>query len=206
MKLPSLSAPSRHRAGEHHRALWAGLGAAGTLATAGLLQAAHSRRIARDPENEVLDSVPKGRAQSIRSADGTRLHVEVFGPDDGDTVVLAHGWTEALRFWIYVIRRLERKGFRVVAYDLRGHGDSQPADGGDYAIHRFGEDLEAVIEGCVPPDRRAVVAGHSLGAMSIASWAEEHDVERRVRAAALLNTGVGDLIAEHLLFPLPGIA
>ena len=58
----------------------------------------------------------------------------------------------------------------------------------------------------MPPERRAVVAGHSLGAMSIASWAEQHDVERRVRAAALLNTGVGDLVAEHLLLPLPGIA
>jgi pimeloyl-ACP methyl ester carboxylesterase len=42
--------------------------------------------------------------------------------------------------------------------------------------------------------------------MSIAAWAEEHDVERRVRAAALLNTGVGDLVAEHLILPVPGIA
>jgi pimeloyl-ACP methyl ester carboxylesterase len=42
--------------------------------------------------------------------------------------------------------------------------------------------------------------------MSIASWAEKHDVERHVKAAALLNTGVGDLIAEHLILPLPPIA
>jgi pimeloyl-ACP methyl ester carboxylesterase len=42
--------------------------------------------------------------------------------------------------------------------------------------------------------------------MSIASWAEKHDVERWVKAAALLNTGVGDLVAEHLILPLPGIA
>jgi pimeloyl-ACP methyl ester carboxylesterase len=188
----------------HNRALWLGLGTA--LAAGGMLEAAHARRIARDPENQALDTVPQGRPQSVRSADGTRLHVEVFGPEDGETIVLAHGWTEVLRFWTYVIRRLERKGFRVVAYDLRGHGDSEPASGGDYAIRRFGQDLEAVLEGCVPPDRRAVVAGHSLGAMSIASWADQHDVQRRVSAAALLNTGVGNLITEHLLLPLPGIA
>jgi pimeloyl-ACP methyl ester carboxylesterase len=132
--------------------------------------------------------------------------VEVFGPEDGEMVVLAHGWTEALRFWTYVIRGLEEKGLRVVAYDLRGHGDSEPANNGDYDIPRFGQDLEAVLVACVPEGRRAVVAGHSLGAMSIASWAERHDVTRRVRAAALLNTGVGDLIAEHLILPLPGIA
>jgi pimeloyl-ACP methyl ester carboxylesterase len=188
------------------RGLWIGLGTAGALAAGGLLQAVNARRIARDPENEALEATPQGRPQSVRSADGTRLHVEVFGPEEGETVVLAHGWTEALRFWTYVIRRLERKGFRVVAYDLRGHGDSEPASGGDYGLRRFGQDLEAVLEATVPPERRAVVAGHSLGAMSIVSWAEEHDVEPRVRAAALLNTGVGDLIAEHLLLPLPGIA
>jgi pimeloyl-ACP methyl ester carboxylesterase len=42
--------------------------------------------------------------------------------------------------------------------------------------------------------------------MSIAAWAEHHEVERRVSAAALLNTGVGDLLAEHLLVPLPALA
>jgi pimeloyl-ACP methyl ester carboxylesterase len=200
MKVPSLPRTDRERW------LWAAAGTAGALAASGLLQVAHSRRIARDPAKEALDDVPKGRAQSIRSADGTRLHVEVFGREDGETVVLAHGWTEALMYWTYVIRALRDRGLRVVAYDLRGHGDSAPASGSDYSIPRFGEDLEAVLAGCVPEGQRAVVAGHSLGAMSIASWAETHDVERRVRAAALLNTGVGDLIAEHLLLPLPSIA
>jgi pimeloyl-ACP methyl ester carboxylesterase len=196
VKLPGL---------DRDRWLWAAAGTAGALAASGALQFAHMRRIARDPEKKPLDEIPDGRPQSVRSADGTRLHVEVFGPNDGETVVLAHGWTEALIYWTYVIKALAKKGVRVVAYDLRGHGDSEPARS-DYAIPRFGEDLEAVLEDCVPEGRRAVVAGHSLGAMSIASWAEKHDVERSVRAAALLNTGVGDLITEHLLLPLPGIA
>jgi pimeloyl-ACP methyl ester carboxylesterase len=200
VKLPALTGRDRDRW------LWAGIGTVGALAASGALQAAHMRRIARDPEKAALEDTPKGRTQSVVSADGTALHVEVFGPDDGETVVLAHGWTEAIQYWIYVIRGLADRGLRVVAYDLRGHGDSAPAKGGDYAIPRFGEDLEAVLAGCVPEGQRAVVAGHSLGAMSIASWAEKHDVERHVKAAALLNTGVGDLIAEHLILPLPGIA
>ena len=107
---------------------------------------------------------------------------------------------------MYVIRALSDRGLRVVAYDQRGHGDSDPARDGDYAIERFGEDVEAVLSACVPDGQPAVLAGHSLGAMSIAAWAEHHDVHRRVGAAALLSTGVGDLIAEHLLLPLPGIA
>jgi pimeloyl-ACP methyl ester carboxylesterase len=188
------------------RWLWAGLGTAAALAAGGLIETAHIRRLSRDPERKLLDSPPAGRAQTARSADGTALHVEVFGPEDGPTVVLAHGWTEMLQYWVYVIRALSKRGFRVVAYDQRGHGSSKPAHGGDYSIDRFGEDLEAVLSTCVPDGQLAVIAGHSLGAMSIAAWAEHHDVERRVRAAALLSTGVGDLIAEHLLLPLPSIA
>lgn len=200
MKLPALTGRDRDRW------FWAAAGAVGTLAASAALETAHMRRIARDPEREALDETPKGRARTVPSADGTALHVEVFGPEDGETVVLAHGWTEALQYWTYVIRGLSDKGLRVVAYDLRGHGNSGPAKGGDYGIPRFGEDLEAVLAACVPDGRRAVVAGHSLGAMSIAAWAEEHDVERWVKAAALLNTGVGNLVAEHLILQLPGIA
>ena len=85
------------------------------------------RRIANDPEREALGTPPRGRPRRVRSADGTGLHVEVFGPEDAATVVLAHGWTEALQYWVYVIKALSERGLRVVAYDQRGHGDSDPA-------------------------------------------------------------------------------
>jgi pimeloyl-ACP methyl ester carboxylesterase len=200
MKLASRTGTDRDRW------LWAAAGAAVALAASALAEGAHMRRIARDPEKEFLDDPPRGRARGVRSADGTRLHVEVFGPEDGETVVLAHGWTETLQYWAYVIRSLAERGIRVVAYDQRGHGESHPANGSDYAIERFGEDLETVLRASVPEGGRAVVGGHSLGAMSIAAWAERHDVERGVKGAVLLNTGVGDLIAEQLLLPLPRIA
>jgi pimeloyl-ACP methyl ester carboxylesterase len=164
------------------------------------------QRIADDPERAALSDPPQGRPLAITSADGTTLHAEAFGPEEGVTVVLAHGWTENLEYWTYQIRALSEHGRRIVAYDLRGHGDSEPAAAGDYSIARFGEDLEAVLAAVVPEGRRAVVAGHSLGAMAIAAWAEHHAVNERVGAAALINTGVGDLIAEQLLFPVPRVA
>ncbi len=184
----------------------AGVALAAAGAAVATTQRRHMRRIATDPEQSVLSSPPTGRPLAVRSADGTMLHAELFGADDGDTVVLAHGWTEMLSYWAYEIGELAGKGFRIVAYDLRGHGHSDPAVDGDYAMLRFGEDLEAVLAACVPDRRRALVAGHSLGAMSIAAWAEHHDVRTRVGAAALLNTGVGDLIAQQLLFPVPAFA
>jgi len=201
MKLPSVA---RHIQDRDHW-LWAGV-CLGALAAGGVMQAVHMRRISHDPEHEPLGRPPEGRVRLVGSADGTILHAEVFGPEDGPTVVLIHGWTEALQYWIYVIRALSERGVRVVAYDQRGHGKSESAREGDYGLERFGDDLEAVLTACMPEGQRAVVAGHSLGAMSIVAWADHHDVTRRVGAAVLLNTGVGDLIAEQLLFPLPQIA
>jgi pimeloyl-ACP methyl ester carboxylesterase len=191
------------------RWIWTGAGAA-ALAAVGVggaaLERRHMQRIEADPENEVLRDPPAGRPLEVRSADSTTLHVELFGPDDGPTLVLAHGWTETLDFWTYVISDLTREGKRIVAYDLRGHGDSEPAADADYSLERFGEDLEAVLEATLPDGQRAIVVGHSLGAMSIAAWAEHHEVAERASAAALINTGVGDLVAQSLLFPVPAFA
>jgi pimeloyl-ACP methyl ester carboxylesterase len=188
------------------RLIWAAATAAAAAGAGVLAQRRHIRQIADDPEDRLLRNPPAGRPLTITAPDGTKLHAEEFGAPDGETFVLAHGWTEALTYWIYVIRELTGRGFRVVAYDLRGHGHSEPAVGGDYSLERFGEDLEAVVTASVPDGKRAIVAGHSLGAMSIAAWAEHHDVERRASAAALLNTGIGELLAEQLLIPVPALA
>ncbi len=190
----------------HRRAL-VGLGTAAGLAGASVVaQRRHMRRIAADPEQAMLADPPRGEVIGIRSADGTQLHAERFGDPGGTPFVLAHGWTETLIYWVYVIAELTERGYNVISYDLRGHGQSAPASGGDYAIERFGEDLESVLATCLPDERPAIVVGHSLGAMSIAAWAAHHDVGRRASAAALLNTGVGELIAEQLLIPVPALA
>ena len=189
--------------------MWEALAAVAALGVgATMAQRRHVRRIARDPEQAALREPVSGRPVSVRSADGTGLHVEEFGPEGGGgaIVVLAHGWTESLSFWMYVIRELSARGTRVIAYDLRGHGSSEPAADDDYSVVRFGEDLEAVLAACVTDGQRAVVAGHSLGAMSIVAWAERFEVSSRVGAALLANTGVGDLMAEQLLIPVPAIA
>ena len=173
--------------------------AAGGVAAGIALQVRHVRSIARDPEYLELTAPLGGSPIRVLSADGTRLHAEAFGPDIGATVVLAHGWTEDLRLWGPVIRILSGQGLRPVGYDLRGHGRSGPAAGHDYTLARFGEDLEAVLAAVTPDGQRATVVGHSLGAMSIAAWAQDHEPGVRARAAAMVNTGLGDLISSHLL-------
>ena len=140
----------------------------------------------------------------VEAHDGTRLHAEVFGPDDAPTVVLVHGWMCALRLWHYQIEELSRE-FRVVAYDQRGHGRSGEAPADDYSIEAFADDLHAVLETCVPSGERALLGGHSMGAMTMVAWAGRHPeaVQDRVSGAVLLNTGLGDLISESLVLRTP---
>jgi pimeloyl-ACP methyl ester carboxylesterase len=141
------------------------------------------RRIRSDPEYARLYAPLHGREVTVTVNDGTRLHAEVFGPEDAPTIVFCHGWTCALRFWTYQIQDLVPE-FRVVASDFRGHGRSDPAATGDYTIDAFGDDLQAVLEATVPAGERALLAGHSMGAMAIVAWAGRHPDEVAQRASA----------------------
>ncbi|MEJ7892855.1 MAG: alpha/beta hydrolase [Solirubrobacteraceae bacterium] len=181
----------------------AGLAGAGlgSMLMAGTLD---RRRIEADPLWAELQRVPRGESMTVEGTGGTPLHAEVYGPADAPPVVLVHGWTCSLRFWRLQVHDLAAD-HRVVAYDLRGHGDSgAPADR-DWSLDTLAADLEAVLVACVGDDRPALLAGHSLGAMTIAAWAGRYNdsVGPRAKAAALINTGLGDLISESLLLKTP---
>jgi pimeloyl-ACP methyl ester carboxylesterase len=100
---------------------------------------------------------------------------------EGVPVVLLHGLTATRRYVVMGSKNLERGGHRVIAYDARGHGRSAPADDPDaYGYDVLADDLLAVLD-----DRgieRAVLAGASMGAHTIARFALEHPE----RAAALV--------------------
>jgi pimeloyl-ACP methyl ester carboxylesterase len=180
---------------------------AGGAAVAGgvFAQRRHTKSVAADPERALLEDPPRGEPLDVTSADGTQLHAEAFGLADGPTLVLAHGWTETLQYWIYEIRELSND-FRIVAYDARGHGRSGRPPSDEYGARRQGEDLEAVLQAAVPSGERAIVAGHSLGGMAIAAWADQHEVTARVSGAALLFTGVDGLIGGQLVVQVPRFA
>lgn len=166
---------------------------------------ADRRAIEGDPLKAVLDTPLEGRVQEVAAPDGTPLHAEVFGPEDAPTVVLVHGWTCSLEAWTHQIQALGSE-LRLVAFDLRGHGRSARPPGGDWSIEALAGDFDAVLRACVPEGERAVVAGHSLGAMTTVAWADLHpdEVRDRLAGAALISTGLGDLITESLVVRTPG--
>ena len=151
-------------------------------------------------------SLPPGKTMIVHSADGTRLHTEVFGPANGYPIVLAHGITCSLKVWHEQINDLARD-FRVIAYDHRGHGRSGVPAPSAYSLDHLAADLDAVLAAVLRPGERAVVAGHSMGGIAISAWSDRfrHRVQERVDAVALINTTHGNLLDKIQLLPVPGL-
>lgn len=141
--------------------------------------------------------LPPGRPVIVRGADGTRLHTEVFGPQDGYPIVLAHGITCALRVWREQIADLAAD-YRVIAFDHRGHGRSGVPARSHYTLNHLASDLDAVLEATLAPGERAVIAGHSMGGIAIEAWSERyvHKVAQRADAVALINTTTGEIFRQ----------
>ncbi|MBM9505063.1 alpha/beta fold hydrolase [Actinacidiphila acididurans] len=148
------------------------------------------------------EKVPALRELTAVSADGTRIHVEEYGRSDGPTVVLSHGWTCSTLFWAPVVRLLA-DGHRVIAYDQRGHGRSGvPITRKGYSTECLADDLEAVMEATVPDGQRVVLAGHSMGGMTIMAASGRAAVRRRTAAVLLASTGSSRLLgATEVLSP-----
>jgi len=155
---------------------------------------------------------------------GARLHLYEMG-DAGPLLILAHGFTDHGLCWLRLAQELAPSA-RVVMYDARGHGRSDPPPAA-YTREELAKDLVALVDAF--GGERPIVMGHSLGA-DTAAWAAalaperfraviledppwsaalyaRHDAERRARAdreraqvEANRNRGVGDLeafIREH---------
>lgn len=135
------------------------------------------------------------------SADGARIHVELHGPDDAPAVVLAHGWTCNTHFWAAQVRDLAAD-HRVVVYDQRGHGRTPESGADGYGTHALADDLEAVLRATLAPGQKAVLAGHSMGGMTLMAAAGRAAVREHGAAVLLCSTGSSRLTAESLVLPM----
>jgi pimeloyl-ACP methyl ester carboxylesterase len=124
-----------------------------------------------------LETAPDGEALWIAGPAGN-LYIRDGG--DGDLPVLfLHSLAGNGGQWALQLDHLRRHR-RAVALDLRGHGESDPADDGDYSITALAADVAAAADQLGL--RRFVLAGHSLGALVAIEYAGKHPE----RVAALL--------------------
>lgn len=102
------------------------------------------------------------------------VHVEDTG-GDGRPVVLIHGWPLSSASWRAQTPALQAAGYRVVAYDRRGFGQSdRPMRG--YTYDSLADDLQGVIDGLSLQD--VTLVGFSMGGGEVARYVTNHGVDR----------------------------
>lgn len=111
-------------------------------------------------------------ARPFALGDAPTLRGEATG--EGPPVVLCHGITATRRQVLHGSKALPRAGYEVIAYDARGHGQSDPAPAGEgYGYPRLVEDLERVVAERVG-EGRFLLGGHSMGAHTAVGYALRH--------------------------------
>jgi pimeloyl-ACP methyl ester carboxylesterase len=194
------------------------LGVAGAAVAAGY--AAQHRRVSKtrhgapDAEAEGLIVPDDAVHHVVEVDDGGRIHVVERGR--GPALVLLHGFMLSGAVWAHQLRDLA-DGHRVIAIELRGHGQSVPgtagfgvaseaagdvtvragarmgaAQEGSPAIRRMAMDLEQVLA-ALDVDR-AVLVGHSMGGMVALQLLHDLppvDVQRRIAGLVLVSTTAG---------------
>lgn len=128
----------------------------------------------------------------LERPDGTRLAYEDSG-GDGPVILLSHGFTITLRMWDPTAVALADAGWRVVTWDLRGHGATvTPDDPAASTLEAVVEDLVALLDHLGVD--RAVLGGLSFGGyLSLATWCRHPE---RVSALVLADCGPGYRRAE----------
>lgn len=127
---------------------------------------------------------PEGR--TVETPTGARLHVEETGPADAPALVFVHGWGLDAGTWREARLMLAQR-YRVIAFDLAGLGKSKGPRGGVYTLEGFADDLRSVVQDAAP--RQAILVGHSIGGMTLQTFARRHP--------AALGTEVAGLVLEN---------
>lgn len=169
--------------------LWLLFGLLGLGALAGLVFGVQlgTRRRSGEAARREDDPFPEraadaGRGDYTEAAPPESLSVWISGPrgnlfvrdggsGHGAPILFLHSLAGNGGQWALQLDHLRRHR-RAVALDLRGHGDSDPADDSDYSIPAFAADVAAVADQL--DLRHFVLAGHSLGAAVAIEYASRH--------------------------------
>ncbi|NNF53228.1 MAG: alpha/beta hydrolase [Acidimicrobiales bacterium] len=138
-----------------------------------------------DPLEGQAVAFPPADERRVELPDGATIATFTLG--EGPTIVCVHGLTGSHNDWGPMIPGLVAAGYRIVAIDQRGHGDSTSGTAG-YGSAQLGRDLHDVVEEL---DIVAIaMMGHSMGGMAAMAYAVDHvvDFNKRVGSLILLGT------------------
>jgi pimeloyl-ACP methyl ester carboxylesterase len=144
--------------------------------------------------------VPGITVRRVALPSGLTLRVLEAGPADGSVVVLVHGWAVSVYLWRHNILSLAAAGYRVVAFDLPGHGLSDaPREAGRCALAAFVAALRELLD-ALGISRCSLIA-QSMGGKVAVQFALE--AQARVSSLQLYGpVGFGLIPPWHMLSPI----
>lgn len=108
-------------------------------------------------KNRASDTI---RSKTYAAPDGVQLVADIGGPEHAPAIICMHGGGQTRHSWSGATRALIDRGYQVINYDARGHGDSGWSPTGDYNLDDRAADLRAVTNTLDVP---FALVGASLG-------------------------------------------
>jgi non-heme chloroperoxidase len=104
----------------------------------------------------------------IMGGAGARLNVEEYGNQHGRPLLFIHGFTQSQLCWKHQIESILSKSFRIITFDLRGHGMSDKPIGGYNSSQNWADDVQGIIEELNLYD--PILVGWSFGGLVICDY------------------------------------
>jgi pimeloyl-ACP methyl ester carboxylesterase len=149
---------------------------------------------------------PPVTTESFRGRDGNRIAADAAGDPHDPPVLLFHGGGQTRHSWGTTLQALAGKGWRAFTVDLRGHGESDWVDDGDYTLDAFAGDIVAIARSL---DRPPALVGASLGGISSLAAIGENPDEDVASALVLVDVAprmeeagrerIGAFMVEHMV-------
>lgn len=173
------------------------IGAAGALAGAGYFaQRMLARRLRSRPDHDAARALeaPVYIDRRLDAFDEGSIYLVESG--EGPPIVLSHGVTNSIREWFHQLESLPKAGFRVIAFDHRGHGQSKVGTSG-HSLQTLANDMRSVVEGLDLRD--AVLVGHSMGGVAVQAFVTQYPqiAAERVAGIVLLSTLAKTPLGSH---------
>jgi pimeloyl-ACP methyl ester carboxylesterase len=161
--------------------------------------------------------VPHPLIHRVVDTNGIRMHLAEQG--SGPLVLLCHGFPESWYSWRHQLAALAAAGYRAVAPDMRGYGDTaRPEDAGSYTILHLVGDLVGVLDALGAES--CTVVGHDWGAAvawnaallrpdrfrAVAALSVPYSPRGSVAPTAAMRKAAGDNFFYMLYFQAPGVA
>jgi pimeloyl-ACP methyl ester carboxylesterase len=156
--------------------------------------------VLRNPEKADMDAAARASAPGrfVTLGDGV-THYDVAGPDSGQRVILAHGFSVPSYIWDSTVTALAGAGFRVARYDYLGRGFSDRPDIA-YTSDVYDRQLLQLLDS-LDWRSKVDVVGLSMGGAVTAAFVAAHP--DRARSLTLIDPVAGTRSAPPLLFRLP---